>query len=357
MNIKDSLSVFDKENVYGSVEELSKQVSDAYNQTLKISIPDEYSDVDNIVMCGMGGSGLGARVIESLYVRNIKVPLVRVNDYNLPGFVNERSLVFCSSYSGETEETLENVKQAISKKAKWIAIGKGGTLIDLAKSNNAPYYMIDPKYNPSNQPRMAVGYSIIGQLILASKTGIINFQEEEMGFGIKAMEDVINENSLDVSEDMNEAIKLSEKIQNKVVLFVASEHLIGAMHVVNNQFNENAKNLTADYFIPELNHHLMEGLKNPKENKNNIFVIFFDSNLYSKRIQQRMSITKDVVSQNGIQNYTYIAKSKTPFSQVFETIQFGSYSNFYLTMRYGQDPAPIPWVDYFKNKLGQPLGK
>ena len=109
--------------------------------------------------------------------------------------------------------------------------------------------------------------------------------------------------------------------------------------------------------IPELNHHLMEGLKHPANNKDNLYFIFIDSDLYSNRIRQRFEITKDVVSQNNIQFSSFKPSSNDKLSQVFEVIQFAGFLNFYLSMLYEQDPAPIPWVDYFKTQLGQPLGK
>ena len=70
-----------------------------------------------------------------------------------------------------------------------------------------------------------------------------------------------------------------------------------------------------------------------------------------------MQITQEVVTKQDIKNYDWKAKSKEPLSQVFEFIQFGAFVNFYMGMLYGIDPAPIPWVDYLKKSLGQPLGK
>ncbi|MCU0373403.1 MAG: SIS domain-containing protein, partial [Ignavibacteria bacterium] len=142
----------------------------------KIAVPKEYKNIKNVVMCGMGGSGLGARVIESVFASDLNIPLVRVNDYHIPRFVDSDTLVICSSYSGETEETLQNANEAIAKKVKCIVIANGGRLIDLAKENKLPFYDIEPNFNPSDQPRMAIGYSIVGQLVLSSKTGLFNFR-------------------------------------------------------------------------------------------------------------------------------------------------------------------------------------
>lgn len=351
LDSRDQIAKIDSENVLGSIEQLPNQCRDAWKQTKAITVPKEYQDIDNIVFCGMGGSGLGARVIESLYAKDLKVPFVRVNGYDLPGFVNERSLVSCSSYSGSTEETIENANQAIARRAKWMAIGTGGALLDLAKEHGVPFYQMTPTYNPSNQPRMAIGYSVIGQLALAASAGIISIHKGEIDDIVDVMKMTIGKNNVETPENSNTAKMLARQMKGKIVIYVASEHLIGAVHTVNNQQNENAKNISFDVQIPELNHHLMEGLKHPSANSGNTLFVFVFSNFYPPRIQKRFEITKQVVEKNGIDSFSIQLFSANKLSQAFELIQLGAYANFYLSILYGQNPAPIPWVDWFKEQM------
>lgn len=353
----EEIKKLDKENVYGSVDELPKQCLHAWEDTQSIQVPDSYKDINKIVMTGMGGSGLGARVIESVYASKLKYPLVRVNDYDLPDWVDDQTLVICSSFSGTTEETVENARQAQKRNAKWMTIGSGGELIDFAQKNNAPYYKINPTYNPSKQPRMAIGYSIIGQLALASKAGVINFTKSDVLSIIEAMDKIRNKMDIVIPTNDNLAKKTAEKIFQKKVILVGARHTLAAAHVVKNQMNENAKNFSAIFDIPELNHHLMEGLRFPDSNKQDLLFVFIDSAFYPERIRQRMQITQDVVAKNNVPFEVWGTKGEDLLSQAFEVIQFGGFVNFYLSMLYGIDPAPIPWVDYFKIKLGQPLGQ
>jgi len=353
---REEIAKIDKQNILGSVEALPDQCLHAWEDASRIVVPESYRNIDKIVMTGMGGSGLGARVIESLYSAKIKMPLIRINDYHLPPWVDEKTLVICSSYSGETEEIISNAKEAIEKKAKWMAIGGGNTLIKIAKEHRVPFYKINPKYNPSNQPRMAIGYSVVGQLILASKAGLFDFSKKDIGDLVDTMKEVQSKIKVEIISG-NEAKKLAVRMKDKIVTFVSSGHMVGATHVVNNQLNENAKVFSTDYQIPELNHHLMEGLSHPEANKTALFAIFANSNLYSDRIQQRLSLTEDVTRKHDVEVFEYRVKAKNKLSQNFEFIQFGAYVNLYLSILYKQNPGPLPWVDYFKNKLGQPLGK
>jgi glucose/mannose-6-phosphate isomerase len=300
---------------------------------------------------------LGARIIESIYHDQIKFPIIKINDYNLPYYTDIHSLVICSSYSGETEETIQNAKEAIEKMAKWMAIGTGGSLIDMAKENNVPYYKIDPKYNLSKQPRMAIGYSLIGQLVLASKAGLFSIQKTDIDEIISGMKNVLNQNKVEIIYDDNNAKQLAVKIFNKCIFFISSGHMVGSAHTINNQLNENSKVFSSDFIIPEINHHLMEGLKYPEENKNNLFFIFVNSNLYSERIQRRFEITKEIIKENKIDYYEFNLESKNKLIQAFEFIQIGTYLDYYLAILNKQDPTPIPWVDYFKVSLDQKLGK
>ena len=353
----EEVKVLDKENVYDSVVEFPKQCLDAWDANKDLQVPDTYKGVNKIVMTGMGGSGLGARVIESVFANDLPCPLIRVNDYDLPKWVDDKTLVICSSFSGTTEETIENVRQAKEKGTKWMAIGTGGGLIDAAKEAQVPYYQINPVYNPSRQPRMAVGYSIIGQLVMASKTGLISLSKDEVDEIVRAADEVQAGIRIDVPTENNEAKQLAKKLQGRQVVFSVARHLLASAHVAKNQMNENAKNFSSIFEIPELNHHLMEGLRFPETNKQDLFFLFFESDLYPERITQRVNITKDVVGKNEIAHHSWKAKSGTKLSQAFELIQFCAFVNFYLAMLNGLDPAPIPWVDYFKEQLGQPLGQ
>jgi len=349
----EEIKKIDTDNVLGSIMDLPKQCEDAWENAKDIVVPESYRDVTNIIMSGMGGSGLGARIIESVYHNQLKYPLTRVNDYDLPKFADHHSLVICSSYSGETEETISTAKEAIERNCKWMAIGTGKSLIELAKTNNVPYYKIEPKFNPSNQPRMAIGYSVIGQLILASKAGLFSIEHDDIKLAVVAMKDVILKNGSNIPESKNDAKKLAIKLVGKNIFYISSGHLIGAIHTVNNQLNENTKAFSSDFQIPELNHHLMEGLTHPVENQNRLFFIFANSQLYSERIKKRLEITKEVLGKNNIEYFEFKASSTTKLSQSFEIIQFGAFVNFYLSMLYNQNPSPIPWVDFFKKKLSQ----
>jgi glucose/mannose-6-phosphate isomerase len=340
-NLTQKIKKLDKSNLLGSIELLDKQCGEAWRDVKKIKIPKNYRQVENIVVSGMGGSALGARLIGSLFAAELRRPLEIVRGYNLPAYVGPKTLLILSSYSGNTEETLAAARVGQKRKAKIVGLATGGALANFLRRNNYPSYIFKPTYNPSNQPRMGLGYSIFGQLGLLAKCGALKINEQEIKNVIATL-----------SSRPRSAEKISNTLKNKIPIIVASEFLLGNGHIMANQINENAKSFAAYFELPELNHHLMEGLKNPAANKKNLIFFLLNSDLYLPRNQKRYKILKTVLAKNKIDFIEYRPKAKTKLQQSVETLLFGSYVSFYLAMIYNLDPSPIPWVDFFKKQLG-----
>lgn len=351
LDSRDEMKVLDASDVLGSVEQLADQIEHAWKETKEIQVSHDYKNVTKIVVSGMGGSALGAHVIKTLFKDSLKQPLEVVNHYDLPAYVDRDTLVVLSSYSGTTEETLASAKDAKARGAKLAIIASGGELEAFAKQEKCPFYKIDPKYNPSNQPRMAIGYSVFGQLGLFTAMGLVSVTDQEVSDLVALLRK--NATVLAPESKENTAKFLAFSAVDKMIVLVGAEHLEGALHVFTNQLNENAKNF-ADYrTIPELNHHYMEGMEFPKHMKDSIIYFMFNSGLYHPRVQKRIPLTADVIGQHEFPVETVQAVWKTKMQQVWEVIQLGAYTNYYLAMLNGINPAPIPWVDYFKEKLGK----
>ncbi len=347
---RSAIAALDKSNALGSVESLAKQAHHAWESLAAISFTPK-TPIKNVVVAAMGGSALGADVAKHLFKDRITVPFEVVNGYHLPAYVDESTLVVLASYSGGTEETLSCAQEAIAHNAQAMFICAGGELQKIGLTNNWSGYIIDPQFNPSNQPRMAIGYAVIGLLGLLSKAGVFALSEAEVGEVIATIVEQGKQLSVEVPSADNQAKLLAFECLERRPVFVVSDFLTGAAHVATNQFNENAK-IFADYkVVPEINHHLMEGLQFPKSNALSHFFVFFTSDLYESRIQKRMTLTQEVVTQNEIETFEVRLKSPTKLTQTFELITLMAYTNFYLTMLEGIDPSPIPFVDWFKDQL------
>lgn len=346
---RSEIESLDLNHVLTSIEMLPEQIKDAWQQTAYQDNRAYVDGVDHIIVAGMGGSNLGAHVVKAISKQYLKVPLEIVNDYHLPAYSNTKTLVILSSYSGTTEETLSAAVEAEASGAKIAVITAGGPLAELAKEKHYPSYIIDPTFNPSGQPRMAIGYAIVGQLGLLKSFGLINCDN----FDIEAAAAFLKTKSEKLSPEAGDNLpkQLATTGVEKIIYLVSAEHLTGSTHVFNNQLNENAKHLTVELQLPELNHHYMEGLPHPEAAKQQCVFWFVASKRYSEKLQLRVRLTQDVVTKNGYPSQLIELESSDPFIQALELIQLGAYTNFYLAMLHNINPAPIPWVDYFKDQL------
>ncbi len=342
LNDLDAIKTIDPQDTLGSTELASEQFKVAWDEVLSLNITQDYHDVNSIVFCGMGASIYGALVIKALEGANFNYPSEIVTDYHLPSYVDENTLVVPTSYSGNTEEVLSCAVDAKDKNAKMIVLTRGGKLADFAKENNLPAYIFDGKLNPAGVPRLGNGYSIFGLMGLLHLTKVITLDhtiiEQAIEYG--------KQNQIALKTKAQEDV---EKYVGTIPVIIAGEHLSGNAQILRNQFNETSKAFSAYYLVPDLNHHLMEGLAFPTNAPLTFFVC--NSNNYSPKIQKRMELTVEVIEKNNQDVIQFTATGANVFQDFVEVLLYGSYLTLYLGLTYDQNPAINPWVDYFKEKL------
>jgi glucose/mannose-6-phosphate isomerase len=350
LDSRDQIASLDKSNMMGSIEALADQVKHAWEDVKKLSF-DFPEEIKQVVVVGMGGSALGADVFKHLFKTSLDIPFEVYNSYQLPAYINKNTLVIIASYSGTTEEPLNCIEQAVQKKSQIACITAGGELKKIAEENNYLAYIIDPVHNPSNQPRMALGYALVGLFGLMNAAGVTHITDEEIGHIITTIIRTSESLIVETTKEDNQAKILAFLAVERRPVFVGSEFLVGGLHVAANQWNENAK-MFADYkVVPEINHHLLEGLKFPKSNALSHVFLFFQSNLYLEKNQKRIEITQQIVEENDIETMKIELTAETKLSQVFELITLMSFTGFYISILEGLDPSPIPFVDMFKAEL------
>jgi glucose/mannose-6-phosphate isomerase len=285
--ILDNLSEIkqlDSQNMLGSLELIGKQVEQIVSQVQGLKLPTTYKKIQNIVVLGMGGSTLGAHVIKALFFNELPIPVEIINGYHIPAYTSSKSLVLVSSYSGTTEEPVFAMKEAQKRKAKLLIISSGGLLAQAAKKNKLPALIYSTENNPCGSPRMGLGYSLFGPILLLSKLGIIRFGSKEITKTLTTFEKYQALFGTSKNTSQNIAKQCAEKTVGKTTWYSGSEHLGGNVHVGANQMNENAKRFGGYFLIPELNHHLIEGMKLPISNAQNVLFICIEAKITSLNI-------------------------------------------------------------------------
>jgi len=339
---KDSLEAlmrrYDRHHVGESVASLKKQISQIERNFPK-KISGSSRTFNALVVCAMGGSGLGTDILRYLYEPYCKIPLIIVNGYDLPAFVNKDTLVVTISYSGDTEEILSCLRQALKRKATVVTISSGGKLVRLAAKYRVSRIIFSTENNPSGQPRLGNGYTMASLYMLMKRFKLFKKGSPDLIEATKRMK--VGKGGI---------ASLARETSRQSYIIIAAEHLRGNAHAMSNQINESAKVFAPFYFIPELNHHLLEGLGSLKVMRSQWMVLTLESKLYHPRIQRRFAVTKRVLAKQGFKIKT-ISFSGTRVEQALKCLSYGGYLSYYLGLYARKDPSLIPWVDYFKEQM------
>ena len=152
------------------IKNFPKQLKEAIEISNNLKPIPDTKDVREVLIVGMGGSGIGGDFVQSIVFEDCSVPVLVIKGYELPAFINENSLVIVSSYSGNTEETIHAFQTALQKKCRIVCLSSGGTIEKEALKNNIPFVAVPAGY-PS--PRACLGFSVVLQLAILLKYNLI----------------------------------------------------------------------------------------------------------------------------------------------------------------------------------------
>ncbi len=342
----------DSGQVGASLERLADQLRDGWRQARRVPLPKHYRAVDRIAVCGMGGSHLGADILRSALSDRLRIPVTIVADYDLPAWVNQRTLVVGSSYSGSTEETLAALRAAARRKAKVVAVTSGGALASQAHRLHLPMYLYQPTENPSGQPRLGVAYGLTAMLMCWRKLGLVKISDAEVSRLPTVAWEATKRCRPKKPVASNAAKQLALSWQNTIPFLIGAEWAAGNLHTFVNQIHENAKTY-ADYrLLPDLNHHLLEGLRNRAVTKQ-LSVLMIVDEQYHRRTKRRFALTAKILKTLGTVVTNYVSRGTTPLEKAVDLLAFGGYVSWYLAAVRHVKPAPIPTVDWLKKKLSQ----
>lgn len=299
--------------------------------------PPEIGDISNIVMCGMGGSGVCGDLLVD--VAKLKVPIIVVKDYNMPKFAGENSLVFCISYSGNTEETLSQLIQAKSLGSKIISVTSGGKLKEWSERLGIPVILIPGGYNP----RDALPLMFFPVLKTLEKIGLGKYDEH-----LSEVKEVVKKIDTKKLDDLAGMIKNS-----RLAVYGTSDH-IGSLRRIKNEFNENAKMAVMYDFFPEINHNEMNGYQRTGLSKS-VDVIMMRDGRETDEMRARIETTKGILEHyvNSINELWAEGDSKLARTMSFAFM--ASYLTGRIANIVGVNREKVPFVDRLKDALNASL--
>ncbi len=264
----------DKENMLEVLRNFPLQCRESLGLARGLSVGGKIS---NIVIAGMGGSAIGGDLLKAV-LKDAGIPVHVNRDYKVPSYVDENSLVFCVSYSGNTEETLSSYFDAFEKKAKIIAITTGGKLAEeCEKVVEIPAGL---------QPRAAIGYLFFPMLGILHNSKIVSIKNSDLN----EMFDILK----DVDDFMEDAQSFAKKLDDKIPIIYSSETLAPVAMRWKTQINENAKLPAFWNVFSEMNHNEIAAFRGMDTNYK---VIIIRDKFDNGRIKKRMDICKKIMEE------------------------------------------------------------
>ncbi len=350
MNLDErTIARYDTENMLKLLVEFPSQCREAYQIGLSVDLPKSYRYAQNIVISGMGGSAIGGDLIRCALSRYASVPIIVNRHYSIPEFVNERTLFVGSSYSGNTEESLEAFRKAMEAKAMCMAITSDGELEKIAQERSLPVMKI-----PSGMPpRCALGYTFIPVLTVICRLGFApNFNlKDELDEAISILEDMSQE--LGPQNPDNLSIQIAEKIHDKIPIFYVSQDFEVVYVRWKGQMSENGKSLAYGNCFPEMNHNEIEGWRHPVELLDKLHVILIRDKFDHPRVQRRMEITRELIESypDGITEIR--SRGKGILARLLSLIYIGDFVSLYLAVLNEENPTPVERIGVLKSRLAE----
>ena len=309
-------------------------------------LPDKYR---NVLVVGMGGSAIGGDLLRTLALDEAAVPVVVSRSYRLPAWVGPETVVIASSYSGNTEETLAALDEALQQRASVICITTGGTLQRRAAAAGLPCVLMPGGL----QPRAALGYSLTALLTVAEQMGLLAPNDDawaETQTILEAQAAAL----ADPEASPNQALDIATALQGRLPVVYSSEGLFEGVNLRwRNQMHENSKTHAVGNVFPELNHNEIMGWARRTGLHKGVCVIVLRDQADHPRVQRRMDVTRDLLAEHTGFWAEVQSQGTSKLARLLSLIYLGDWVSLYLAILQHVDPTPIGLISQLKDALAQ----
>jgi len=314
-----------------------KNIEDALFIANNTQFKTPKNEIRNIVICGMGGSGIGGKLVSLWVEKDLKVPIQVYHDYEVPAYISENTLVIASSYSGNTEETLYFVEEARTRGAHIIGVCSGGELKEFCHKYNFDAVIV-PGGNP---PRTALAFSLTQVSNILVKLDLI---PDTILHDLASSKILIQTQEAAIKA---KATELAAFIKGTVPVFYATTPYDAVLTRAKQQFNENSKLLCWTHVIPEMNHNELVGWGGGDDR---FSAVYFDTKDLFDRNLKRVEITLEVVEKKT-KLMVIEAEGKSAVERSIYIINLVDWSSFYLSEMKQEDAMDIKIIDRLKSEL------
>ncbi|MBI2832214.1 MAG: bifunctional phosphoglucose/phosphomannose isomerase [Chloroflexi bacterium] len=355
MHILDNPSLLkqlDSEDMLSHLHRMPELCQRAWQMAMELELSPGYSGINEVVILGMGGSAIGGDLVSRLVETEAKLPVIVHRSYDLPAFVDGRTLVIASSYSGMTEETLSAFEQSLKTKSKKLAITTGGKLKALADEKGIPVFNFDYRC----PPRASLPFSLLPILCFMQKLGFVSDKSPDVAEMVEILNKISGKINEKVPLSQNPAKQLAQKLHGHLAVIYGAGITSEVAHRWKTQLNENSKAWAFHEVFSELNHNAVVGYQFPVELLKQVMVVLLRSPLLSQRLRLRYEVTCQLLDRAGVVYQVVDGEGDSPLAQMMSLVLTGDYASYYLALLNNIDPSPVKNIDFLKERLADAQG-
>jgi glucose/mannose-6-phosphate isomerase len=309
------------------------------------------AEPDGLVVCGMGGSAIGADLVLAC-LPDLPVPATVVRGYSLPEWAGPETLVVAVSYSGETEEALACTAQARSRGCAPVCVSSGGSLAAFADAEGLPLVRVPG----GGQPRAAVASLSMPILAALEAAGLCHEHAGDVTDAARQLETDDAVLGPDCPEEGNPAKTLARRLEQRLAVVYGAGATTPVARRWKGQINENAKAPAFFNELPELDHNELMGWTSlPHVTSSTVALLLHDQS-DDERLIRRAELTARAYEALGVSTELVAARGASRLARLFSLVQLGDYVSCYLALLYGVDPTPVDAIQALKADLAGDAG-
>lgn len=342
---RGDLAKVDKSGMIDDICAMPEHLRDALWRAESAAIP-ELDTRAGMLVCGMGGSAIGGDLLIAAYGDSLLRPLHVVRGYGLPSWATGDMAVLCSSYSGNTEETLACFDAAGAVGAPRVVATTGGKLAELAREAKVPVIGL-----PSGlQPRAAVAYLFVAAAEVAAKAEAGPGLRSDISRATSHLESLVEKWGPGPPTSVNLAKQLAEAAKQPLVAAFGADLTVAPAHRFATQVNENAKSHAYWLELPEANHNEVVGWDDAGQIGKR-FALFLEDSDQHPRVGRRIKLTEELLAASGAQTMRLASSGETRTDRLFSLVLAADLASVYLAVMRGIDPTPVETIERFKKEL------
>jgi glucose/mannose-6-phosphate isomerase len=339
-----------KEIDKGGMLSFCVDVAEHYGKALEAAgkVSAGFSVPENVVVAGMGGSAIGGELLKDLVREDARVPVEVSRSYSLPGYMDERSLVFVVSYSGETEETLSSFLDALRRKCMVFCVSSGGRLLEFAERLGVPFLRVPSGF----PPRAALPYLFTPLVVLSERLGIVLGVSDGFSEAISVLGRVSGECAPEVPVSGNGAKRLAVGIKGSVPVVYGFGVFRSVAQRFKMQFNENSKVPSKWEYFSEVDHNEVVGWERAGSLAECFSAVFLRDKAEPVEFRNRIEITKGLMP-SGSKLFEVWSSGEGVLARMLSAVCIGDFTSVYLALLRGVDPTPVETINLLKAQMKQ----